>query len=34
MPLAWPYAWLAVATMCATIAIAQLAGRSSARRQR
>ena len=27
MPLAWPYAWLAFATMCATIAAAQLAGR-------
>ena len=26
MPLAWPYAWLAFATMCVTIAIAQLAG--------
>jgi toxin CptA len=25
MPLAWPYAWLAFATMCATIALAQLA---------
>jgi toxin CptA len=30
MPLAWPYAWLAFATMCVTIAIAQLAGRSFA----
>jgi toxin CptA len=29
MPLAWPYAWLAFATMCVTIAIAQLAGRSA-----
>jgi len=28
MPLAWPYAWLAFATMCVTIATAQLAGRS------
>jgi toxin CptA len=28
MPLAWPYAWLAFATMCATIAAAQLAGRA------
>jgi sulfur transporter len=28
MPLAWPYAWLAVATMCVTIATAQLAGRA------
>jgi len=28
MPLAWPYAWLAIATMCATIAVAQLAGRA------
>lgn len=27
MPLAWPYAWLAFATMCATIAAAQLAAR-------
>ena len=27
MPLAWPYAWLAFATMCVTIAAAQLAGR-------
>jgi len=26
MPLGWPYAWLAIATMCATIAVAQLAG--------
>ena len=30
MPLAWPYAWLAIATMCATIAAAQLAGRAFA----
>jgi toxin CptA len=30
MPLAWPYAWLAFATMCATIATAQLAGRAFA----
>ena len=30
MPLAWPYAWLAFATMCATIATAQLAGRAIA----
>jgi toxin CptA len=30
MPLAWPYAWLAFATMCATIAMAQLAGRTFA----
>ena len=28
MPLAWPYAWLAFATMCVTIATAQLAGRA------
>jgi uncharacterized membrane protein YedE/YeeE len=28
MPLAWPYAWLAFATMCLTIAGAQLARRS------
>jgi len=28
MPLAWPYAWLAFATMCTTIAIALLAGRA------
>jgi toxin CptA len=28
MPLAWPYAWLAFATMCITIAMAQLAGRA------
>ncbi len=28
MPLAWPYAWLAFATMCVTIAMAQLAGRA------
>ncbi len=27
MPLAWPYAWLAFATMCVTIAVAQLAHR-------
>jgi hypothetical protein len=27
MPLAWPYAWLAFATMCATIAAAQLTAR-------
>jgi toxin CptA len=27
MPLLWPYAWLAFATMCATIAAAQLASR-------
>jgi hypothetical protein len=31
MPLARPYAWLAFATMCVTIAIAQLAGRAVAR---
>jgi len=31
MPLGWPYAWLAIATMCATIAIAQLVGRRFAR---
>ncbi len=31
MPLAWPYAWLAFATMCATIAAAQLAQRKLAR---
>jgi hypothetical protein len=30
MPLAWPYAWLAFATMCVTIALAQLAGRAFA----
>ena len=30
MPLGWPYAWLAFATMCATIAAAQLAGRAFA----
>jgi toxin CptA len=30
MPLAWPYAWLAFATMCATIATAQLARRAFA----
>ena len=29
MPLAWPYAWLAFATMCATIAAAQVASRAS-----
>jgi toxin CptA len=41
MPLAWPYAWLAFATMCATIAVAQLLefshfghGRAIARRPR
>jgi toxin CptA len=28
MPLAWPYAWLAFATMCATVAMAQLACRA------
>jgi len=28
MPLAWPYAWLAFATMCATVATAQLARRT------
>jgi len=28
MPLAWPYAWLAFATMCITIAIAQFAARA------
>ena len=28
MPLTWPYAWLAFATMCATVAAAQLAGRA------
>ncbi|MDQ6638515.1 MAG: YeeE/YedE family protein [Pseudomonadota bacterium] len=32
MPLAWPYAWLAFATMCVTIAIAQLAGHALAKR--
>ena len=32
MPLAWPYAWLAFATMCATIAAAQLAQRGVASR--
>jgi hypothetical protein len=32
MPLAWPYAWLAFATMCATIAFAQLAVRVLAAR--
>jgi toxin CptA len=31
MPLLWPYAWLAFATMCATIAAAQLATRSATR---
>ena len=30
MPLGWPYAWLAFATMCVTIAAAQLAGRGFA----
>ena len=30
MPLAWPYAWVAIATMCVTIAAAQLAGRALA----
>ena len=30
MPLAWPYAWLAIATMCVTIAAAQLTGRALA----
>ena len=41
MPLAWPYAWLAFATMCATIAAAQLLefshfghGRAAARSRR
>jgi len=28
MPLAWPYAWLAFATMCTTIAMAQIAARA------
>ncbi|MBV9890981.1 MAG: YeeE/YedE family protein, partial [Rhizobacter sp.] len=28
MPLAWPYAWVAFATMCVTIATVQLAGRA------
>ena len=28
MPLAWPYAWLAFATMCVTIAVARVAERS------
>jgi sulfur transporter len=32
MPLAWPYAWLAFATMCATVALAQLATRAFAAR--
>ena len=32
MPLAWPYAWVAFATMCATIAFAQLAVRALAAR--
>jgi len=31
MPLAWPYAWLAFATMCVTIAAAQLAARALGR---
>jgi toxin CptA len=30
MPLLWPYAWLAFATMCATVAAAQLASRAIA----
>ena len=30
MPLAWPYAWLAFATMCVTIATAQLLQRARA----
>jgi toxin CptA len=41
MPLAWPYAWLAFATMCATVAAAQVVefshfghGRATARRPR
>ncbi len=34
MPLAWPYAWLAFATMCVTIAGAQLAQRRRRRRRR
>lgn len=29
MPLGWPYAWVAFGTMCATIAAAQVAARSS-----
>ena len=32
MPLAWPYAWLAFATMCMTIAMAQIARRALAAR--
>ena len=32
MPLAWPYAWLAFATMCVTIAMAQIAARAVAAR--
>ena len=30
MPLLWPYAWVAFATMCATIAAAMLLGRRHA----
>jgi toxin CptA len=33
MPLLWPYAWLAFATMCATVAVAQLAARAFAVRR-
>jgi len=33
MPLLWPYAWLAFATMCATIAAAQLASRAGTARR-
>jgi toxin CptA len=33
MPLARPYAWLAFATMCVTIAAAQLATRAAVRRR-
>jgi hypothetical protein len=32
MPLAWPYAWLAFAAMCTTIAMAQIAARTVAAR--
>jgi hypothetical protein len=32
MPLAWPYGWLAFATMCSTIAMAQIAARALRRR--
>ena len=32
MPLGWPYAWLAIVTMCVTIAAAQLARRACSTR--